>query len=263
MKAFHNKQEIKDKYINRLKEHAKKDEIIKGKYWADGKGCSVGCTVHSSDPRAYEVELGIPTILAKLEDRLFESLPNAEAKKFPLQFLNAIPVGADLSTIWPKFAIFLLTDKSQCNSRHEMCNVVANVYRDELEGKKVNWKEIMDKITATTSVFDDVARTSRSTAARTASYAANAASYAARSAARSAARAADAAAYTDRVVASAAEAAFDAAEAAFDASAYDSRVVASASYAAIDAFNTIYTSNYSKARAKQVNYLLKLLKEAK
>jgi hypothetical protein len=238
MKAFHNKQEIKDRYINRLKEHAKQDEIIKGNYWEHGKGCAVGCTIHSGDHKAYEIELGIPTILAKLEDRLFESLPNAEAKKFPLQFLNAIPVGADLSTIWPKFAIFLLTDKSQCNSRHEMCDIVANAFRDELEGKEVNWDEIRSKAAdaAADAAFD----------AAYAAAAADAARVAARDASRAASRAADAA--VDNVaddVVYVSYAAYDAAvEAAYAASAYK-------------------TSIYNKIRTKQVNYLLKLLKEAK
>ena len=37
--AFHNDPEIKAKYVARVKAHAEADEIIKGKYWEDGKGC--------------------------------------------------------------------------------------------------------------------------------------------------------------------------------------------------------------------------------
>lgn len=39
MKAFHNKQKIKDLYLKRLKDHYDADEIIKGTYWENGKGC--------------------------------------------------------------------------------------------------------------------------------------------------------------------------------------------------------------------------------
>lgn len=46
--SFHGKQSIKDKYIKRLKLHYKMDEIVKGKYWENGKGCAVGCTIHSN-----------------------------------------------------------------------------------------------------------------------------------------------------------------------------------------------------------------------
>ena len=38
--AFHNDQKIKDKYIARVKAHQEADEIIKGKYWKNGKGCA-------------------------------------------------------------------------------------------------------------------------------------------------------------------------------------------------------------------------------
>src|SRR3990167_11344917 len=93
MKTFHNKKEVKQKYMARLKQHYKADEIVHGTYWQDGKGGAVGCTIHSSKHGTYESELGIPTWLAYLEDRIFEGLPNGEAKEFPLDFLKAIPIG--------------------------------------------------------------------------------------------------------------------------------------------------------------------------
>lgn len=54
MKSFHNDQKIKTKYLARVRAHQKADEIIKGQYWEDGKGCAVGCTLHSSNHNAYE-----------------------------------------------------------------------------------------------------------------------------------------------------------------------------------------------------------------
>ncbi|MBA2612571.1 MAG: hypothetical protein H0U95_11405, partial [Bacteroidetes bacterium] len=108
--SFHGKQEIKDQYLNRLKAHAAADEIIKGQYWDQGKGCAVGCTVHSDQHNAYEKELGIPMILARLEDRFFEGMPNKNAKEFPVRFLSAIPVGVDLKNVWRKFMAWMLID---------------------------------------------------------------------------------------------------------------------------------------------------------
>lgn len=43
--AFHGKQSIKDKLLAQLQAHYEADEIIKGIYWENGKGCAVGCTV--------------------------------------------------------------------------------------------------------------------------------------------------------------------------------------------------------------------------
>jgi len=110
MRAFHGKQEVKDFYLARVRAHREADQIVRGFYWEGGKGCAVGCTIHSGDHAAYEVELGIPRIIARLEDGIFEALPNGRSKLWPEQFLSAPPVGADLSLVWPRFAVWLLVD---------------------------------------------------------------------------------------------------------------------------------------------------------
>jgi hypothetical protein len=108
MKAFLNNASVKKKYLARVRSHIKADEIIKGKYWQDGKGCAVGCTIHSSNHQAYELELGIPEWLARVEDIIFEGLPNERAKTWPEEFLDSIKVGVDLEQIKTPFLVFLL-----------------------------------------------------------------------------------------------------------------------------------------------------------
>ena len=110
MKAFHNNPSIKEKYITRLQAHYQADEIIQGKYWENGKGCAIGCTIHSSNHKNYELELGIPKNIAYLQESIFESLPNNLAKQFPLEFLSSIKVGADLKNVKNLFTIWVLTD---------------------------------------------------------------------------------------------------------------------------------------------------------
>ena len=111
MEAFHNDPSIKEEYITRLNEHYQADQIIKGQYWANGKGCAVGCTIHSGDHNKYELELGIPEDIAHLQDSIFEGLPNKLAKQFPLEFLSSINVGADLKNVSKLFMIWMLTDE--------------------------------------------------------------------------------------------------------------------------------------------------------
>ena len=38
MRAFHNDESVKAKYIARVKDHQFADEIIQGKYWENGRG---------------------------------------------------------------------------------------------------------------------------------------------------------------------------------------------------------------------------------
>src|SRR6266446_9264114 len=111
--AYHDDPQIKDKYVNRVRAHAKADEIVKGFYWKDGKGCAVGCSVHSDNHTAYETEMGIPQMLARLEDRIFEGSTNGWSKQWPERFLEAIPIGADLSKVGWKFQHWLLLDPKE------------------------------------------------------------------------------------------------------------------------------------------------------
>ena len=111
MRAFLNDAAVQSLYIGRVTQHAAADEIVQGKYWENGKGCAIGCTIHGSDHSKYETELGVPEELARLQDAIFEALPADEAKAFPLQFLTAIPIGADLSKVWDHFHVHLLLDQ--------------------------------------------------------------------------------------------------------------------------------------------------------
>ena len=90
--AYHSNPAIRKEYLQRVIDHRAADQISKGRYWEDGKGCAVGCTIHSGNHASYEKELGIPSELAYLEDFIFEDLPNARAMMWPEQFLAAIPV---------------------------------------------------------------------------------------------------------------------------------------------------------------------------
>ena len=111
--AYHNDQSIKDKYLDRVIAHREADQLIQGfGYWKDGKGCAVGCTIHSSDHMAYEHELGIPVAIARLEDKIFEGLPLDLAREWPARFLAAVNPGADLSRVTAKFLYWLLTTEA-------------------------------------------------------------------------------------------------------------------------------------------------------
>ncbi|MBP9091223.1 hypothetical protein KBI23_09350 [bacterium] len=114
LRAFHGDTSVKNKFLTRVRAHRQADEFRqKYFYWHNGVGCAVGCTIHSDNHELYETELGIPHILARLEDYLFEEMPDYMAKKWPVDFLSVIPVGADLSRVWPTFMVWCLTDSKR------------------------------------------------------------------------------------------------------------------------------------------------------
>jgi len=113
MIAYHGDPKVKWDLLDQLTAHAKADEIVRGYgYWQDGKGCAVGCTIHSANHKEYETKLGIPQVIARLEDLIFEGLPSVRARVWPIQFAAAIRPGADLSRVVWHFLHWILTDSS-------------------------------------------------------------------------------------------------------------------------------------------------------
>lgn len=174
MQAFLNDPKIKTKYLARVKAHRVADEIIKGKYWENGKGCAVGCTIHSSNHAAYETELGIPEWLARVEDTVFEGVSSTYSKTWPEKFLKAIPVGANLYLVKGPFLIFVLKHSLDC---------LASVKYD---AKK--FPQVREAITQVKSAVKQMIAAHRSgdSAAYSAAYSANSAANSAYSAAYSA-----------------------------------------------------------------------------
>ena len=88
--AYFGKDSIKQKYVNRMKNHIKADELVRGIGFEDCKGCAVGCTLDNYNHKSYETELGLPEWLARLEDTIFEGMSEEKSKQFPLLLLQSI-----------------------------------------------------------------------------------------------------------------------------------------------------------------------------
>jgi len=215
MLAYHNRPELKSAVLAQLAQHREADRIKKGHYWERGKGCAVGCTLESlrqieglaelahADHALYERYLGVPMMLARLEDGLFEALPNGTSQAWPERFAAAIRPGADLSMVGPKFLHWLLSDadgpvQRQCAKRLALAASVQRVidlYARWIAGAKpsdTEWREASDVAWRLRAAAADAAD-----AAAAAAYAAAAAADAAADAAYAAdaaAAAADAAA---------------------------------------------------------------------
>lgn len=238
LKAFHGDPLIKRTYLSRVKAHEKADEIIKGQYWKEGKGCAVGCTIHGDNHSAYETELGIPEALARLQDNIFEGLPNSLAKTWPARFLKAIRPGADLSKASDEFIVWLLTDEkygvlqfAMTDEAKEAIQTVSDLFLFKLAGAYIHKEDWGD--------------------------AANAATYAAYAATNAATYAANAAYY-------AATYATDAADAATYAATFAATFAACSAYAAnVAAYAAYATAGTAIARVAQSEKLLSLLKGAK
>jgi len=149
MLAYKNDPEFRQRFLNEIKRHQEQDMVMQGLYGKgqgqNWRGCAVGCAIHSlqclEDPvtadkgvfsvhKEYPQQLGIPEVLAHLEDQLFELLPVEDAKQWPLRFSEAIQAGADLQLVWPKFAVWLLVDPDQGVIRFAKTDLAKKVISD-------------------------------------------------------------------------------------------------------------------------------------
>jgi len=90
VKAFHNQLPLQKEFLDRVQGHYDADEIIHGVYWERGKGCAIGCMVHSNQHKDLESLYGIPVWIGRLVEVLFEGMENKFSKEFVLNFAKTI-----------------------------------------------------------------------------------------------------------------------------------------------------------------------------
>ena len=117
--AYHGSPAIKQGVLDQLQEHYDLDQIRQGVYWQDGKGCAIGCTIHSDDHMLYEARFGVPVALAYIEDELFESLSNEKSKDWPIAFMSAIQPGQDLSIVSWRLLYWAFTQDAIFDSKYD------------------------------------------------------------------------------------------------------------------------------------------------
>jgi len=247
--AYHGSESEKWQILLQLDAHARADELVKGKYWENGRGCAIGCTIHGADHAEYEPRFGIPQMLARLEDQIFEGLPNEEAKRWPIRFMGAVRPGADLARVGWQFMHWLLTDeKANPGITHPLV-------RDAVK----QCADVLLPLTKGVPVDPSAARSAARSAASAAWSAASAARSAAWSAARSAARsAAWSAASAARSATSAARSAARSAESA----AWSAESAESAAWSAAWSAESAESAERSAAYALMADKLVELIKAA-
>jgi hypothetical protein len=212
-------------------EHIEADAVVQGDYWSEDeqKGCFIGCLVHSNNPHLIEERYGVPVMITRIAEAIFERLPSAEATQFFADFPAAINNdGKDLSRVGWQFLAQTMRDLPVVAAEVQAVidPVIAGLDR-LAEGEE--WSSAATKdadaaaraCDAAARACDAVARAAARTGAAAARAAANAAA-AARAAARDGAwadaaaawSAASAAAWADTAAARAGANAADAARAA-------------------------------------------------
>ena len=93
--------------------HVSADQVRQAVYWdaENQHGCFIGCLNHSNDPTGAEANYGIPVMVQRIAESIFERIPAEEAVAFFAAFPDAVQCdGKDLSRVgWQFLAAELRT----------------------------------------------------------------------------------------------------------------------------------------------------------
>ena len=95
-----------DKLRSEVAAHVAADSIVQGIYWdaENERGCFIGCLGRSEDPTINEVTYGLPVMLQRIAESIFESLPANEARAFFAALPDAVGCdGKDLTKVGWQF----------------------------------------------------------------------------------------------------------------------------------------------------------------
>ncbi len=87
-------------------EHIAADAVVQGDYWDrnEERGCFIGCLAHSNDPSVPERTYGLPVMVQRIAEGIFEALPPDEARQFFAALPEAVACdGKDLSRVGWQF----------------------------------------------------------------------------------------------------------------------------------------------------------------
>ncbi len=180
-----------DKLREEIAAHVAADSIVQGIYWDKGgkRGCFIGCLAKRDDPSLNEATYGLPVMVQRIAENIFEALPANEAKAFFAAFPDAVGCdGKDLSAVgWQFLAAELRCLPAQFAELQAIIDsVIAGM---DLLARGQEWTAARDAHAAAAAVWAAVAAANAAVAAaRTAAAAADAAARAAANAAVAAAR---------------------------------------------------------------------------
>ena len=175
----------RDFMLAEIEAHQEADRYVTGRYFQGGRGCDIGCALHSvgvklgkrintGNHQSFETYLGIPASIARLKDWFFENITPDKRATWPFDSAAAIKDGADLTDVTRRFLIRLLREVVL-----PVSGTAENVVTRVIAGFETRWKN--DNFREARAAADAAAAAAADAAAYAyaAAYAADAAAYAA------------------------------------------------------------------------------------
>jgi hypothetical protein len=166
--AFNGDVNIKNNILIQLKNHYDNKQIIKSRGFDNEKGGgAIECIIHEEAYYKLQTNLGIPLTLGYVINNIYHGLQDKYlSQNLPFKFIESICVGADLTLVWPKFALWLIKDEKygfskffkSSRKKNDLITYVINLYDRVIKNDNINndeWQHISDMCFEHASKSDD------------------------------------------------------------------------------------------------------------
>jgi len=136
--AWNGDHDLKQRTVAQMRQHREAGRLIQNVYFAitaNGawRGCNIGCLAQSDNHADVAELLNCPLQIPYLMDVIFECLPIDAARAWAVDNIEAIPVGADLTHVWPRIAVWLLTDAQYGAMQYAKSEQVRNAIQSVID----------------------------------------------------------------------------------------------------------------------------------
>ncbi|HEY9777483.1 MAG TPA: hypothetical protein V6C81_27215 [Planktothrix sp.] len=136
--SYKNSAQIKERFLQELQQML---DQMPGGLCLDSPGLGGW---NSSYDKYTSLTIGIPGQLVYVHDALWNGVGEERARIWPLEFAGAVNVGVELNTVWPLFAVRLLTEvsaKVQDEALRAAIDSVSRLYQENAAATDVRWTE--------------------------------------------------------------------------------------------------------------------------
>ena len=153
MTIYHGDQALAERITAQMTHHYMADQVVQGTY-AKGagdtfRGCFIGCIAHSDNVAEVERLTGLPPMLTRIAESIFEGLPADEARQFfaDMRDCMARNIGKDVSLVAWQFLHSIVKralDRPESEVVREACQPALDVLSAKARGEVISTQAAAD-----------------------------------------------------------------------------------------------------------------------
>ena len=137
---FHNDPSLAARVTKQMYDHYDADQVFGGEYWNGEGGCFIGCIAHGNSVERVQELTGLPIMLTRIAESIFEGLPPVERPQFFKDMTDAMGanIGKDVTLVPWLFLYDTVGRALRLTGMEEKCSEALEVLRLKSVGSHVS-----------------------------------------------------------------------------------------------------------------------------